>query len=190
MKEDIQIIDGFFENYEPKLPIKTSSLLRQHMKVLRLKKKHIILRENQIRNHAYLIIDGAAKSYYIQNGIKVNTWFAFENEVIGSLRNFNNLPSRETFELLENSLLISFDLASIKPLMQEDIEICNFINASIIEYALFLEDKIHHAHLRSAEEKFLTLLAQQPEVFQRVSLTDIASFLGVSRETLSRLRAK
>ena len=74
--------------------------------------------------------------------------------------------------------------------MQEDIEICNFINASIIEYALFLEDKIHHSHLRSAEEKFSSLLAQQPEVFQRVSLTDIASFLGVSRETLSRLRAK
>lgn len=190
MKADIEIIDNFFENYDPQLSIKTISLLRQHVKVLRLKKNHIILRENQIRNHAYLIIDGAAKSYYLHNGIKVNTWFAFENEVIGSLRNFNNLPSRETFELLENSLLISFDLANIKSLMKEDIEICNFINASIIEHALFLEDKIYHSHLRSAEEKFTALLVQQPEVFQRVSLTDIASFLGISRETLSRLRAK
>lgn len=190
MKEDIKIIDSFFENYKPQLSLTTISLLRQHMKVMRLKKNHIILKENQISNQAYLIIDGAAKSYYLQNGIKVNTWFAFENEVIGSLRNFNNLPSRETFELLENSLLISFDLTSIKPLMREYIEICNFINASIIEYALFLEDKLYHSHLRSAEEKFSTLLAQQPEVFQRVSLTNIASFLGVSRETLSRLRAK
>lgn len=190
MKEDITIIDSFFENYKPQLSLKTISLLRQHVAVLRLPKKHIILRENQISNHAYLIINGAARSYYLHNGIEVNTWFAFENEVIGSLRNYNNLPSRESFELLENSLLISFDLASIKPLMSEYIEICNFINDIILEYALFLEDKIYHSHLRSAEEKFSALLAQQPQVFQRVSLTNIASFLGVSRETLSRIRAK
>jgi CRP-like cAMP-binding protein len=53
-----------------------------------------------------------------------------------------------------------------------------------------MEDKFFDLHMKSAADKFRALLTHQPEVFQRVPLTYIASYLGISRETLSRLRSR
>ena len=110
--------------------------------------------------------------------------------MVGSLHNFKYNPSRETIELIENSTLISINLKQIKPLMFSNIQIANFINAIIEDYALFLEDKIYFSQMMSSIDKYLILLDKEPQIFQRIPLTYIASFLGISRETLSRLRAK
>jgi hypothetical protein len=91
---------------------------------------------------------------------------------------------------MENSKLISINLKQIKPLMLSNVQIANFINAIIEEYALFLEEKVYFSQMMSSMDKYLVLLEQEPQLFQRIPLTYIASFLGISRETLSRLRAK
>jgi CRP-like cAMP-binding protein len=188
--DSADIVDAFFERYRPKLTETAILLLTPNLKVLHHPKKHELIKANQTSGYAYLLVKGAARSYYLYNGTEINSWFAFENEMVGSLRNYNNLPSRETIELLEDSTLLSFNVNGIKPLMAENIEISNFINQVIGEYCLYLEDKLFYTHLRSARERYTALLAQEPNVFKRVPLTYIASFLGISRETLSRLRAK
>ena len=58
------------------------------------------------------------------------------------------------------------------------------------EHALFLEYRLHQLLFMSSKERYENLLKAAPEVFQRISLTDIASYLGVSRETLSRIRSQ
>jgi hypothetical protein len=85
-------------------------------------------------------------------------------------------------------ILLSIHLRGLKALAGENTEVAAFVNATLVEYALFLEDKLFFSQLKSAAEKLKALKEHQPEVFQRVSLTHIASFLGISRETLSRLR--
>jgi CRP-like cAMP-binding protein len=110
--------------------------------------------------------------------------------MVGSLHNFKNKPSRETMELVENSTLISFNLKHIKPRMHTNIQIANFIHEILEDYALFLEDKIYFSQMMSSKDKYLILLDKEPQLFQRIPLTYIASYLGISRETLSRLRAK
>jgi hypothetical protein len=110
--------------------------------------------------------------------------------MVGSLQNFNDNPSKETIELVENSTLIAINLKQIKPLMFYNIQVANFINAIIEEYALFLEDKIYFSQMMNSMDKYLILLDKEPQLFQRIPLTYIASFLGITRETLSRLRAK
>ncbi len=120
----------------------------------------------------------------------VNTWFALENDMAGSLHNFKDNPSRETLELVESSTLISINLKKIKALMLHNIQIAHFVNAIIEEYAFFLEDKIYFSQMMSSIDKYLILLDKEPQIFQRIPLTYIASYIGISRETLSRLRAK
>lgn len=168
----------------------TKAEICNHLSVLNYSKKHILIRENQQHDYAYFIIKGAVRSYYLKDGIEVNTWFAFENEMVGSLHNFRNLPSRETFELMENSSLISINLRKLKPLIYSNIEISNFISSIIEEYAVFLEDRIFYSQLMNSSERYEALLKNEPTVLQRVPLTYIASYLGISRETLSRLRGK
>jgi hypothetical protein len=66
----------------------------------------------------------------------------------------------------------------------------NFISSIIEEYTIFLEDRIFYSQLMNSLERYEALLENEPKVFQRVPLTYIASYLGISRETLSRLRSK
>lgn len=162
----------------------------KHLSILKLDKRHILIKENKKHDFAYFVIEGAVRSYYLKDGIEVNTWFALEDDMVGSLQNFQDKPSRETIELVENSTLVSINLKQIKPLMFSNIQIANFINAIIIDHALFLEDKVYFSQMMSSMDKYLILLDKEPQLFQRIPLTYIASFLGISRETLSRLRAK
>lgn len=175
---------------EQELTDETKAEICNHLSILHFNKKHVLIKENQYHDFAYFVIKGAVRSYYLKDGVEVNTWFALENDMVGSLQNFKNCPSRTTIELVENSSLISINLKQIKPLMLRNVQIANFIYAIIEEYALFLEDKVYFSQMMSSMDKYLALLEQDPQLFQRVPLQYIASFLGISRETLSRLRAK
>ena len=178
------------DHYATNLNQATVNEIHKCLEVLNCDKKHILIKEGQLSDFAYFVIKGALRSYYLKNGIEVNTWFALENEVAGSLQNFYDKPSRETIELLENATLIAINIKKIKPLMRTNIQIANFINAIIEEYVLFLEDKIYWQQMVTAKDKLETLVEKEPELFQRIPLTYLASYLGISRETLSRLRAK
>ncbi len=187
---DNEIIQALLDEHRPKLAEDAKTFLAPCMKLMRLPKRHVLVRELQTSGSVYLIITGSARSYYLQDGIEVHTWFAFEGELAGSLRNFNNLPSRETIELLEDSALLAFDIKALRLLMTENLQVSSFVQMAILEHALFLEDRIHRTHLRSANEKLAALLEHEPEILRRVPLTYIASYLGITRETLSRIRAK
>lgn len=189
-------MDNLFKSFidhfsaDQKLTDQTKAEICSHLSILNLDKKHVIIKENQRHDFAYFLIKGAVRSYYLKDGAEVNTWFAFENDMVGSLHNYKDRPSRETIELIENSTLISINLKKIKPLMFSNIQISNFVNLIIEDYASFLEDKIYFSQMMSSTEKYQILLEKEPQLFQRIPLTYIASFLGISRETLSRLRAK
>lgn len=168
----------------------TKEEICQHLSVLYYNKKQILIKESQHHDYAYFVVKGAVRSYYLKDGVEVNTWFALENDMVGSLRNFNDNPSRETMELVEDSTLISMNIKQIKTLMHTNIQIAIFVNAIIEEYALFLEDRIYYSQMLSSMDRYIRLLDHEPEIFKRIPLTYIASYLGISRETLSRLRGK
>jgi len=186
------LFQPFLDHFSKNLPLsnQTKVEIGRHLEILNLNKRHLLIQENQRHDFAYFVIKGAVRSFYLKDGIEVNTWFALENDMVGSLKNFNDNPSRETMELVENSTLIAINIKKIKPLMLSNIQIANFINAIIEEYALFLEDKFYFSQMMNSIDKYLTLVDKQPQLLQRIPLTYIASFLGITRETLSRLRAK
>ncbi|MFN9998719.1 MAG: Crp/Fnr family transcriptional regulator, partial [bacterium] len=173
-----------------KLSENTIAEICNHLSVLNLDKKHVLIKENQRHDFAYFVVKGAVRSYYRKDVIEVNTWFALENDMVGSLHNFKNNPSRETIEIRENRTQISVNLKQVKPLIISNIQIDKFIYAIIEDYALFLEEKMYFSHMMNSIDKYLILLDKEPQLIQRIPLTYIASFLGMSRETLSRLRAK
>jgi len=187
-----QLFQKLFKHYSTHATVEQAVMeeLSKHLTLQQYKKKHILIRENQQHAFAYFIVQGAARCYYLKDGTEVHTWFAFENDMVGSLHNFRGEPSRETIELVEDSTLITLNFEKLKPLMTSDVGVANFVYAIVEEYALFLEEKIQHAQLTTSMDRYLSLLEHEPQIFQRIPLTHIASYLGISRETLSRLRAK
>ena len=85
---------------------------------------------------------------------------------------------------------IKLNIEKIKELAQTDLSISNLLNNLWEEHAIFLEERLYQLQFMNSHERYNVLIKNTPEILQRVSLTDIASFLGVSRETLSRMRAK
>ena len=83
-----------------KLNENTIAEIGSHLAILNLDKKHVLIKENQLHDFAYFVVKGAVRSYYLKDGVEVNTWFALENDMVGSLHNFKGNPSRETIELI------------------------------------------------------------------------------------------
>ena len=149
-----------------------------------------LISEGERHHYIYLIMKGSVKSYYSKDSKEVCVWFSLENEIIGTTSTIQGDTSKETIELLEDSELIKLNIKKIKELTQTDLSISNVLNSLWEEHATFLEERLYQLQFMNSQERYKALIKDNPEILQRVSLTDIASFLGVSRETLSRIRAK
>ena len=186
-KSELQeTLKSFFPNLEEE----SLNALMKHSSYLKSTKSTKLISEGKRHNYFYLIIKGGVKSYYSKGSREVCMWFAFENEAIGTITTYEGLPSKETVELLQDSELIRFEIEKIKKLSQTDISVIHLLNNLVIEHTLCIEERLYQLKFMSSKKRYKKILETTPELLQRVSLTDIASFLGISRETLSRIRSE
>lgn len=181
-----KIIESNFQNIDKETIdnfIKLSSFIE-------LNKGTELISEGKRHHYFYLIVKGGVKSYYAKESKEVCTWFAFENEIIGTTSTLQGLPSNESIQLLEDSILIRFNTQKMNELTQTNLKMCQLLNSLWTEHSLFLESRLRLLQFANCQERLEALIKYNSDILQRVSLTDIASFLGVSRETLSRIRAK
>ena len=186
-KSELQkTLKSFFPNLEEE----SLDAFMKHASYLKSTKGAKLISEGKRHRYFYLILKGGVKSYYSKESREVCTWFAFKNEVIGTITTYEGLPSKETIELLEDSELIKFNIEKIKELTLTDLSISHLMNVIIIEHTLYLEERLYQLQFMTSKKRYKVLYESTPEIFQEVSLTDIASYLGVTRETLSRIRSK
>ncbi len=181
-----EIIDSLF----PNLDKPTKGTILQNADYLKCAKGTKFISEGRKHHYFYLLLSGGVKSYYLKDSKEVCLWFAFENEFIATIKTFEGEHSNETIVFLEDSSLIRFKTESIKELALTHLSISQWIIKLITEHAVFLEERLFGLQFLSSKERYHALIKVAPEILQKVSLTDIASFLGVSRETLSRIRAQ
>ncbi len=183
-------LQSTLKSYFPQLNEDSLHLFAQDASILNVAKGTKLITEKKRHHYFYLIVEGSAKAYYFKDSKEICSWFAFENEILSSMKTFNEEPSNETIVLMEDSKLIQFNTKAIKALAATNIDVSQLIIDLITEHAVFLEYRLYQLQFMSSEERYEALIKTTPEVLQKVSLTDIASFLGISRETLSRIRAK
>ena len=176
--------------YFPNLEESTLLAFVKYSSYLKSPKGTKLISEGKRHHYFYLIIKGGAKSYYSKDSKEVCMWFAFENEVIGTMTTYEGLPSKAPVELTEDSEVLKVNIDKIKELAQTNLSANHVIIDLIKEHTLYMEDRIYHLQFMTSEDRYKRLLERTPEILQKVSITDIATYLGVSRETLSRIRAK
>ena len=178
------------KSYFPILEEESLNRIVEHSSYLKSTKGTQLISEGKRHHYIYLIVKGSVKSYYSKESKEVCVWFSLENEIIGTTSTIKGGASKETLELLEDSELIKLNIEKIKELAQTDLSISNLLNNLWEEHAIFLEERLYQLQFMNSHERYNVLIKNTPEILQRVSLTDISSFLGLSRETLSRIRAK
>ncbi len=165
--------------------------ITKQSRVLSMPKGSVLFKIGEIASEASFIVKGFARTYYLKDEKEVTNNLCPENRIFISASSFyTGLPSYETGELIENSDLIIFTHSGIENLCLEFMEL-NFMIRKLVEiFYVVLDQRTYSLHMKNAEEKYNFLLQNNPDFFQRVSLGQIASFLGMTQETLSRLRAK
>ncbi len=154
-------------------------------------KKEIIVHQDQISNKMYFVSQGAMRAYYLKEGKDITDWFAFENEFICAIQSyFNEIPSPHFIEAIEPSILLEISKESIAYLSEKYRAFERLGTISTTQTMLHLQERIVSLQFETAHQKYINLLQKRPNIELRVPLIHIASYLGISLETLSRIRAK
>jgi CRP-like cAMP-binding protein len=156
-----------------------------------MNKNDYLLNEGSICRHLYFVQQGALRGYYNLDGKEVTHWFGFEKDFVTSFHSFITLePAVENIQLLEGSVLWSISKETLSNLYNEYHEIDRLVRIATEKYYIRLEERFVNSHFKTATERYEHLLEQQPHLLERVPLGHIASYLGISQETLSRIRSK
>lgn len=147
------------------------------------------IKKGQAASSLFLIEKGLVRSYFIRDDREINSWFGFENIILGSvLPLFYNLPAFENIQFLETSTICYISGNDLNELYKKYNDMNTIGRIMTEEYCKILEDRVTSLQTETAEQRYNTLLRDQPDAVQRISLGHIASYLGITQETLSRIR--
>ncbi len=169
----------------------TFNLCLVFLKIEEIKKGDYLVTAGKTCDRIAYINEGLFRIYYLKDGIEVNTCFCRENSITSSFESFvNKIPSKEYIQAIENSTLVTISNDSLSKLYELNPKWQSVSRLLTEKECLRLSSRATSLSFETAKEKYQNLLASQPEIIQRVSIQDIASYIGVSRETLSRIRSK
>lgn len=156
-----------------------------------LSKNEFLLTEGKICRHLYFMEQGALRGFYNLDGKEITYWFAFEGDFVTSFHSFTTQqPAVENIQLLEGSVLWAISKETLMDLFNQFHEIERLVRIAYERYYVRLEERFVNAQFRTAAERYEQLIQQTPHIIERIPLGQIASYLGISQETLSRIRSR
>jgi CRP-like cAMP-binding protein len=182
-----------FRNKFPVSPEKWDDYVSR-FKRIQVPAKTILLHEGDISRKGYLIEKGCLRVWFNNKGEEVTFQFFFENNTVSSIESFkNSIPSLFSIETIEPCTLWIIDKVDVDTILDELTEI-RAIRNQILD-AMFERTLHYMQHFLSfvrdtPQERYLNLLTQRPYIVQRIPQHYIASYLGISRVHLSRIKNK
>jgi CRP-like cAMP-binding protein len=149
-----------------------------------------LFKEGEICRHMFYIEKGLVRVYYYSvSGKEITAWFSAENTLITALDSFYyHRPTHDYCEALEDSVVYPINFSDFETILNSEK------GARLAFYILYeitrkMTEFIGSIKFQSAEERYKALINENPEILQRTSLGHIASYLGITQETLSRIRS-
>lgn len=155
-----------------------------------LKKGELFLREGEVCKQIGYVDKGLIRMFYYKNNKELTEYFAYEQKFFVSLEScFRNQPSHLIVEALEPTIVYGLPFDELMTLAKEDVEIADFYRY-LLELSLIMSQrKTDSLRFETANERYSRLMKDDPEIIKRAPLSYIASFLLMTPETLSRVRA-
>jgi CRP-like cAMP-binding protein len=162
-----------------------------HFKSKKYKKHQFVVQEGQPVENDFFILDGCLKSYSTDaNGRRHIIMFGMSDWWITDYKAYyNQTPATVSIDCIEDSELLCLSYQNREKLCSEIHKIEHFFRKKTNRRNVALQDRILSLLSSSAKERYDALLEQYPLLFQKVPKSLIASYLGVTRETLSRFHS-
>ncbi len=170
--------------------IESWTFLYDCLEEIKFDRNEQILKEGQICSSIFFISSGLCKSYYNKDGKEINTAFYFENDFATNIKSLTTSSKSEyAIKTCEKTNVVRLDKRKLLDAYTKSHQIETFGRKVLELITAKQEEHLESFKLLTPKQRFDNLVAKHPDFLQRVSLSQTASYLGISRETLSRFRA-
>lgn len=161
------------------------------LKVKKLKKKQYLIKEGDITHYEYFVNKGCLRTYTIdERGLEHIIQFAIEDWWTGDMYSFlTQTPARYTIDALEDSELICLEKSVLEQLYIKVPKFEKFFRHLLQNAFISLQERIISNLSQPADERYCNFIEKYPKMEQRLPLKQIASYLGITPESLSRIRS-
>jgi CRP-like cAMP-binding protein len=186
--------EKFFQKFNEKISLlpEEEEFLRQHLTPKKLRRKQYLLQEGDICKHLCVVEKGALRAYVLdEKGNEHITAFALEGWTMGDLASFiNEEPATLNIDALEDCELVLISKSAHDELLQKMPKYETYIRKLMTDAYMALQKRTTNMISLPLEERYNALMQMYPNIVQRVPQHMVASFMGLSPETLSRVRSR
>jgi len=184
----MQVLDAL--NQIQPLSQEAQELILETVEENKYPKGHHLLNFWEIDRYVHFIVKGSGRVYYIKNGHDVTDYIALDQQFLGGVISvFTQQASHKAIELTEASQLESIKFTDFERLCAESLEIANLGRRMMTWAFLECQERIESIRFLSASERYEALEKKYPGISNRIPLKHIASYLGTSQVSLSRIRS-
>lgn len=153
-------------------------------------KGHLLLPEGKVSHFIYFVGRGLVRIFYHKDKKEITEWLTMDYKFFLSITSFfQRQPSRLIIQLLEPSEILAIHHDDLMRLCKEHHEVEHLFRMMLTTSLLLSQERVDSLQFETAQQRYKKLVASNPDIVQRVPLAYIASFLGITQETLSRIRA-
>ncbi len=189
-KNNLYPFIDFLNSVQP-LSAGAKKLVLRDSFLMKVEKKRFILKPGATSQYFYFIVKGVVQGFVKENGRPVTTWIMQENEIAGSFRTLGTgNPCDEYLQALEDCEMIVVPVATTEYMFDHYPE-SNVIARRLWEHKYRqAEERAYIARITNATKRYNRFMEIFPGLVNRISLKYIASHLGTTLETLSRIRSR
>ncbi len=165
--------------------------IRINFKTIKLKRKDFLLKEGMCCDFVAFLNSGVIRHYHIKNGNEITCDITLQGNFITDFKSLTqNTPSNYNFQILKDAELFIIGKKALFELYSQNKNIESFGRIMAEQVALRTIDIVMSLSSEKPEERVEKLLNQRPDLFQEVPQKYLANLLGISPESLSRIRAR
>lgn len=164
--------------------------LSENLLIKEFPKGTILLKEGEICNECFFVLQGLIRSYYLKDGEEVTTDFSMEEQVVSPSCYGENTPSDIFLECLEDTVAFVGTPETESEMYSKYPELESLSRMIGEKIMSSYKDNFNAFKISSPEQRYLDLVKNNPDLIQRVPQYQIASYLGMKPESLSRIRKR
>lgn len=180
---------SYFAQYIPLREIEKNEL-RSRVIEKRVKRRQFILQENDVCKYYTFVVSGCFKMYGVDDsGAEHNIQFAAENDWIADVSSFHSgKPSQLYIEAIEPSVILQIDSANLIYLYHNHPKFDRIFRVIAENKSIELQNRLLQNISSTADQRYQAFLDQYPKLANRLPYTQIASYIGITPEFLSKVR--